>query len=91
MGKALNIRYTRKSLHRCAVGRGLVNSTDGGKFDAYDKHRVGDLVFANSTPKNYHSSFSGRARELVQITDVLHNIDYETRRPERVEIQHISQ
>ena len=84
--KALDIRYTRKSLHRCAVDRDSVNSTDRGKLDAYNKHRVGDLVFAHSTSENYHPGFSGRARELVQITDVLYDIDYETRRPERVEI-----
>ena len=80
-GRSLNLRYTRKNLHRCAVGQGLVNSTEGGKLDAYNKHRVGDLVFTDSAPKNYHPGFSGRACELVQIADILHNIDYETWRP----------
>ena len=76
------LRCTRKSLHRCAVGRCLASLTDEGKLGAYKKHRVGDLVFAHPTPKNYHPGFSGRTCELVQITDVLHNIDYKTRRPE---------
>ena len=89
--KALNIQYTRKSLHRCAVGLSLASLTDGSELDAYNKHRIGNLVFTYPTPKDYHPGFTGRAGELVQIADVLHNVDYETRRPERVEIQHVSQ
>ena len=77
--------YTEKSAPlRC--GRSLANSIDEGKLDAYNKHRIGDLVFTHSATKNYHPCFSRRTSELVQIADVLHNIDYETRRPERVEI-----
>lgn len=83
---ASNIRCTRKNLHRYATDQELASSTGGGKLDAYNKHRVGDLVFTHSTPKNDHPSFSRRTCEFVQITDVLHNIDYETRRPERVKI-----
>ena len=79
MAKGLNIQYTRKSLHRCAVSQSSVNLTGEGKLDAYNEHRIGDLVFAHSTPKNYHPGFSGCTSELVQITDVLHNVDYETR------------
>ena len=77
--ETLNIQYTRQSLHRSAKGQSLANSVDGGRPDAYNKHRIGDLVFAHSSPKNYHPGFSGCTSELVQIADVLDNIDYETR------------
>ena len=86
MDNVPNIRYTRRSLHRCAVDRSLVDSTNGDKPDTHDEHRIGDLVFAHSTPENYHPGLSRCTSELVQVTDVLYDIDYETWRPERVKI-----
>ena len=73
------------------MGQNSANSTGEDKLDTYDKHRVGDLMFAHSTTKNYHPGFPGPTSELVQITDVLHDVDYETRRPERVEIHHVTE
>ena len=68
------------------MGLSLASLTDGSELDAYNKHRIGNLVFTYPTPKDYHPGFTGRAGELVQIADVLYDVDYETRRPERVEI-----
>jgi hypothetical protein len=81
-----NTLYTRKSLHRYAASQGSADSSDRGELDAYEKHRVGDLVFTHSTSEDHHPGFSGGTRELVQITDILYNVDDEARRPERVEI-----
>ena len=68
------------------MGQSLVNSTEVANLDTYDKHRVSDLVLAHTTPKDYHPGFSRCTSELVQITDVLYDIDYETRGSERVEV-----
>ena len=57
-----------------------MDSTGGDKLGAYEKHRIGDLMFTHSTAKYHHPGFSGVTGELVQITDVLHKVDDETGR-----------
>lgn len=63
-----------------------MDPTSLSKFNAYEEHRIGDLMLTHSAAKDYHPSFSGGARKLVQITDILHKVYDETWGSERVEI-----
>lgn len=63
-----------------------MNLTGLDKLDAYKEHRIGDLMFTHPAAKDYHTGFSGGARQLVQVTNILHKIYDETRGLERVEI-----
>ena len=56
----------------------------------HNKHGVCYLVFANTASQNDHPSFAGLAGKFVQIADVLHDIQDESRVFERVEVNHDS-
>ena len=47
-------------------------------------------MFADTTPKNDHPCLAGGARELVQVTNILDNVEDETRGAKRMEINHVA-
>lgn len=56
----------------------------------YNEHGVGNLVLANASSQDDHACFLRLARQLVESTDIMHYVQYESWRAERVEVDHVS-
>lgn len=58
--------------------------------DAHDEHCVCDLVLADTPAKNDHTRLDGCTSELIQGSNIANYVQDETRRLERMEVDHIS-
>lgn len=56
----------------------------------YNQHGIGNLMFADTASKNNHACLLRLTRKLVQGADVCDDIQNQSRRPEGVEIYHVS-
>ena len=59
-------------------------------YDTHNQHCISDLMFAHSSTKDDHPCLFGGPRQLVEASDILHDVDHKSRVPERVEIDHVS-
>ena len=60
------------------------------KKEVYNQHGIGNLMFANTAAKNNHPCLAGGAREFVQVTNILDNVEDQTGGTKRVEINHVA-
>ena len=60
------------------------------RIRTHKEHGVGNLMLTDAASKNDDASFSCLDAEVVEFTNVFHQVDDESRRLVRVEVQHVS-